>query len=567
MRRCERRGVAAAAPPPSAGSVFSDAAEQAASLGAIGLAGVGAGVAYLASVVWGHSPMEGLVGVPVLYAVAVLGAGVCAFLLRVRGRVLDDRGVLWVAAGFMTAGLAAFAQGVSIANLVRLPIAPSASATAALYLLWHATLPLMVLGGLYAVGRTWLRRGAVGAVVLAIGVTAWDPDRLPVPELVDATARFTPAYNGVLWILVAVTAVVAALWALHSGRRPSRMQAWVLVALVLALLDLVVASGAEQFFEPVWWSSASLRAATFAVPAAGLLAEAGRLLHLLHQHERGLSERLQQERELATTSLRLDLPDPAVRRRIETALRPGAIGVVYQPVYSLATGDLAAVEALARFAGEPIRSPDVWFADAHAVGLGEQLELAAIDAALRGADQLAPNIPLAINVSPGVLVQPGFASLVDLHPGRQLVVEVTEHAAVDDYHELTGVVSRLRERGVRLAIDDAGAGFASMRHIVRLVPDIIKLDMSLTRDIHLDPVRRSLATSLVGFAEEIGALVVAEGIEHIEELRTWQDLGAHAAQGYLLARPGPLPVAAHTEVVPQPAVAIAHRPTPQAHRT
>jgi len=124
-------------------------------------------------------------------------------------------------------------------------------------------------------------------------------------------------------------------------------------------------------------------------------------------------------------------------------------------------------------------------------------------------------------------------------PSR-IVVEVTEHAPVADYDELREALSGLRERGVRLAIDDAGAGFASLRHIIRLDPDLIKLDITLTRQIETDPVRQALAVALVSFAEQIGATVVAEGVESELELEALRRAGIRHAQGFLLGRPGPL---------------------------
>ena len=122
-----------------------------------------------------------------------------------------------------------------------------------------------------------------------------------------------------------------------------------------------------------------------------------------------------------------------------------------------------------------------------------------------------------------------------------MVLEVTEHAPVEDYDQLNRTLRTLRARGIRLAIDDAGAGFASFRHIVRLAPDFIKLDMTLTRDIDADPARRALATAMVSFALEIGATMIAEGIETEQEFRTLRSLGIGLGQGYFLGVPGSLP--------------------------
>jgi EAL domain-containing protein (putative c-di-GMP-specific phosphodiesterase class I) len=122
------------------------------------------------------------------------------------------------------------------------------------------------------------------------------------------------------------------------------------------------------------------------------------------------------------------------------------------------------------------------------------------------------------------------------------VLELTEHASVGNYGRLADALDPLRVRGVRVAVDDAGAGFASFRHILNLNPDIIKLDMALTRGIQADPVRRALASALVTFARELHAVIVAEGIETEAELKALRSLGVGYGQGFFLARPGSLPL-------------------------
>jgi EAL domain-containing protein (putative c-di-GMP-specific phosphodiesterase class I) len=147
-----------------------------------------------------------------------------------------------------------------------------------------------------------------------------------------------------------------------------------------------------------------------------------------------------------------------------------------------------------------------------------------------------------VNVSPSVAETPAFLEAVahNFDPAR-LVIEITEHAPVDDYRQLAGALRPLRNAGARLAIDDAGAGFASLRHVLRLSPDFIKLDLSLVHHIDADPVRRALATSLITFAGEVGATIVAEGIETRFELETLVALGVRYGQGFHLGRPGALP--------------------------
>lgn len=231
-----------------------------------------------------------------------------------------------------------------------------------------------------------------------------------------------------------------------------------------------------------------------------------------------------------------------IRSLVEQALEPGALTMVFQPVVALVDRGMRGVEALARFEPEPRKPPDWWFASAWQVGLGPELEMAAVRAALLALDVLPAGQFLAINVSPQTACLPEFALALTAGSHQRLVVEVTEHAPVNDYEALGACLEEPRRAGLRLAIDDAGAGYASLQHILGLAPDIIKLDMSLTRSIHTDPRRRALVAALVPFADEIDATVVAEGIETDAELSTLRGFGAAWGQGYLLGRPGPLAV-------------------------
>ena len=167
--------------------------------------------------------------------------------------------------------------------------------------------------------------------------------------------------------------------------------------------------------------------------------------------------------------------------------------------------------------------------------------------------ELPPGVHLAVNGSPAVFTSDRFADLITTQIARRLVIEVTEHAPIGDYQSLTSALAPVRARGVRLAIDDAGAGFASLQHILRLGPEFIKLDMGLIRGIHRDRSQQALAAGLISFAEKIGATIVAEGIEVEEELEALYSLGVEFGQGYLFAQPGPLPLA-------QPALAGSTRP-------
>ncbi|MCW2696839.1 MAG: hypothetical protein JWR62_1924 [Modestobacter sp.] len=231
------------------------------------------------------------------------------------------------------------------------------------------------------------------------------------------------------------------------------------------------------------------------------------------------------------------------RARIQQVLDDGGPTMVFQPIVELATGRSVGAEALARFPVQPDRAPEEWFADAVDVGLGVELELAAIRAAVAQLDALPAGTYLSVNAGPDTVVSPQLHQLLSSAPGNRLVVELTEHIAVADYAALTEALDALRCRGVRLAVDDAGSGFSSLRHILNLKPDIIKLDRALVEAIDTDPARRALAGSLLTFANEIGAQVIAEGIEKLREQTVLRRLGVRYGQGFHLGRPGPMPLA------------------------
>jgi EAL domain-containing protein (putative c-di-GMP-specific phosphodiesterase class I) len=225
--------------------------------------------------------------------------------------------------------------------------------------------------------------------------------------------------------------------------------------------------------------------------------------------------------------------------RIRSVLDRDGLDVEFQPVFDLDDCRIVSLEALARFGVEPVRSPAVWFAEAAEVGLSAELELAAIRRALRRLDEFPPDVALSINVSPTTVLDVRFTELLRDVADR-IIIEITEHAQVDDYDALQRALAPLRARGAQLAIDDVGAGFANLRHILRLAPDIVKLDLSLTQEIARDPAREALASSLVGFAEDVGASITAEGISSDEDLELLRALGVDYGQGFYLARPSPL---------------------------
>jgi EAL domain-containing protein (putative c-di-GMP-specific phosphodiesterase class I) len=187
----------------------------------------------------------------------------------------------------------------------------------------------------------------------------------------------------------------------------------------------------------------------------------------------------------------------------------------------------------------PMRTPDLWFQEAAEAGLGAKLELAAIRKALSTLPDFPQNIYISVNASPDTILCDDIEATMDGVDLDRIVLEITEHARVESYARLNMALAPLRARGLRIAIDDAGAGYASLQHILQLRPDIIKLDMGLTRSIDLDPARRALAMALIGFAYQLNSTIVAEGVETESELKTLKTIGIEAAQGYLLGRPMP----------------------------
>jgi len=230
---------------------------------------------------------------------------------------------------------------------------------------------------------------------------------------------------------------------------------------------------------------------------------------------------------------------------IRAAMKQGAPRIVFQPICYIANQRLRGFESLSRFDIEPRHTPDRWFDKAARAGLGQELELLAITKALAALDRLPGECSLSVNCSPELILSgqlsPVLAPLSDL---SRVVLEVTEHAAVHDYGALAEALAPYRQHGARLAVDDAGAGYSSMRHILNLAPEIIKLDMSITHCIDSDDKRRALARGLTSFAHEIGSLVIAEGVETLSEFEQLQRLSVDCAQGYLLSKPLELAAAA-----------------------
>lgn len=230
-------------------------------------------------------------------------------------------------------------------------------------------------------------------------------------------------------------------------------------------------------------------------------------------------------------------------RRVDEVIRTGDLTIAFQPVVSACDMHVVGVEALARFGGDPLIPPLQWFTDAQLVDRALQLDLLAVRRTLSAAVDLPPDVYVAVNVTPATFASNallGELRSTAIRPDR-LVLEVTEHASIEDYAPLIEARMRLRAHGIRLAVDDAGAGYSSFRHIVALAPDIIKIDRTIVSGVDKDTARSALIGAVVTFAHGSGATIVAEGVETSSERDCLAALGVDTLQGHLTGMPTTTP--------------------------
>lgn len=223
--------------------------------------------------------------------------------------------------------------------------------------------------------------------------------------------------------------------------------------------------------------------------------------------------------------------------RLTPVIEAGGPLVVLQPLVSLSTGNRVGAEALSRFPAEWEKSPDQVFEEAASIGVGAELEVLALEQAAVHLENVEGYV--AMNLSPATMLTARCTELLDRLPVERVLLELSEHDPVDDYDALARSLAPYRAQGMRLAIDDVGAGFSSLRHIVVTAPDVIKLDRSIVAGISGDPVLKTLIRSLVEFAHGCNAGVVAEGIEGEEDAVALLRAGVDYGQGWYFGRPGP----------------------------
>jgi EAL domain-containing protein (putative c-di-GMP-specific phosphodiesterase class I) len=229
--------------------------------------------------------------------------------------------------------------------------------------------------------------------------------------------------------------------------------------------------------------------------------------------------------------------DPGAALDVHRILGSGPIKIAFQPIVRLDSLDVIGYEALARFPAEVVVSPKAWFDAAALLGLTHDLEILAVSSALAQLDLLPEGVFVSLNVSPTTAASADLRSLMEKVEPVRVVLEVKEDAAMEDYHLFAGAIDELRATGIRIAVDDAGVADVSLRHMLDLRPDIIKIDVDVTRGIEHDPVKQAIANAFRSIATGSGALSLAEGIETDEELEMLRSLNIEAGQGYLLGRP------------------------------
>jgi len=235
--------------------------------------------------------------------------------------------------------------------------------------------------------------------------------------------------------------------------------------------------------------------------------------------------------------------------RIQATIDDHAFHPVFQPIVDLASGAVVGYEALTRFVDGT--RPDLAFAGARRCGLEPELEAATLRAAIEASDALPTERFLSLNVSPALILAGDDLRAILSARTRPIVLEITEHDPVADYGALRSAFVALGS-GLRLAVDDAGAGVANFNHLVELRPQFVKVDIGLVRGVNADLTRQALIVALLHFAGATDCRVVAEGIETEAERAALENLEVPFGQGYLFGRPADASIWAAPAAEPAP---------------
>lgn len=469
-----------------------------------------------------------------LHAVAACAALVAAYVLLVQDSVTGDVRLRWVAAGYAAVWPLVLLRS---AELEGSHVVGAPERAAALGMLAVLAVPMFAL----TCGDARRRTSAYLLPLVALGAVALAVLALPdLPVLVGEGQQRTWALRAADLALGLLAALAAVVWQRSTPRRSGSTWLWVTVGLSLTALGGLELALAERRFESSWWAGQLLLVLALVVPAAGLslVSAAG-----YRRQSRRWRQLVAEVADLRAASPLLpglsvspedDEGMPSLLD-VRTLIDADLVKVALQPVVRLEDGAVVGYEALSRFGGRV--STDRWFRGASRAGLGGELERLTLRNALALLPDLQPDAFLAVNVSPVALEDEQVLALLHASDLTRVVVEVTEHEAVGDYRQMRLVLRTLRRAGARIAVDDTGAGFASLRHVLMLQPDVVKLDTSLSRAVHYDDRQQKLVTALLTFAREVGSAVLAEGIETEEQLVALRDLGVPLGQGWHLGVP------------------------------
>ncbi len=469
-----------------------------------------------------------------LYVVGGLLSASTAYLLVVQAAVTQDRLLGWMAGGFGLLLAVELVRSLDQAIPGRAAAEGDLRLAAALALVWLLVLPVT------ALTAALRHRGIptlIGPTVLLVGVTL-GAYRLPLVK--TGGVEVTDLGRG-LSFAAGAAGVGAALWWRRRAPQGNRgAWGWVGAALLLTPVVAVLRGTSLGRHDPTSWASLIIEDVVLLVSTVGLyvLSARGYLRQARRWRQLETEVRAVRASSALLPGLSITPEDHAgLPGRVDVLRLIGAaeMQVALQPVLDLATGATVGQEALARFAG---RIPtDRWFRAAGLHGLGLELERETLSRALDRVADLTGEQFLAINASPASLRDPQVLALMHAADLSRVVVEITEHDAVDDYEDTRLVLASLRRAGARIAVDDVGAGFASLLHVLLLQPDVVKLDTSLIRDVHESPRQLAIVRALVTFSDEVGAVVLAEGVEVAEQVPALLAAGVTLGQGWHLGVP------------------------------
>lgn len=487
-----------------------------------------------------HPPQGTATDAAVLFAVGASGFAQAAFVVRQLARGAGIGRLEWIAAGyaFLAGALMLRSLGIRPGNTG----VPALSANTLKWLLLEGQTGLAIaVGATVVITPSRARRSVFVAVGLGlVAATIALDDRLPA--LVSRAEIARPLLFP-MSAAVGVLSIVAAVGSLAALRpAPRLVESWTSCSLLLGGWGMVLWSFQDRRFDDAWWAGTVLILLQALVPAIALQLGTRDLYRTLGEVEPRFRNRLLNEvGALLDSDYEHRHPDISATGRIRSdiadVLAAGEITTAFQPIVDLETGSVVGVEALARFPSRFDRSVEAWFVEADRAGVIEDLEMACARTALSHLDELPDDVYLSVNLGPASILAGTLPTFLTPDASGRVVLEVTERAGIDDYKAFTDRISTLRDAGLRLAVDDVGAGFANFRHILRLRPDIIKLDQSVTAHLLTDYAHRALVTAMATFAGRVGATVVAEAVEEDATAHLLATLGVRHAQGYRYGRP------------------------------